>query len=66
LLEITKTKPGIATYCTDLATILNYKYIPFAIFGPGKIELAHQPNEYVELIDYYKSIELLYKFSSEM
>ena len=66
LLEITKTKPGIATYCTDLATILNYKYIPFAIFGPGKIELAHQPNEYVELIDYYKSIELLYKFSSEI
>jgi len=66
LLEITKTKPGTATYCTDLATILDYKYIPFAIFGPGKIELAHQPNEYVELIDYYKSIELLYRFSREI
>ncbi|HEX9868639.1 MAG TPA: M20/M25/M40 family metallo-hydrolase [Candidatus Tectomicrobia bacterium] len=32
--------------------------VPFMIFGPGIPQLAHQPNEYVEIDTYLESIEL--------
>lgn len=66
LLKEAKSKHGIATYCTDGATILLHKYIPFAIFGPGRIELAHQPNEYVLIKDYFKAIKILYNFLTSL
>jgi len=52
-------------YCTDGATIIPKKKIPFVIFGPGKIELAHQTDEYIELNSLYQSIDILLNFLSE-
>lgn len=34
---------------------------PVIVFGPGQTELAHQPNEYVEIKDLYKAVELYKK-----
>ena len=33
------------------------------LFGPGEPEMAHQPNEYVEVQKYADAIELLQRFA---
>ncbi len=38
---------------------------PVIVFGPGKTELAHQPNEYVEIKDLHKAVELYKKIILE-
>jgi len=53
---------GIISYCTDGATIIPKKQIPFVIYGPGTIALAHQPDEYVELNSLYKAVDNLAAF----
>jgi len=53
---------GIISYCTDGATIIPKKQIPFVIYGPGTIALAHQPDEYVELNSLYKAVDNLTAF----
>ena len=37
------------TYGTDGAWIYHRAEIPVAIFGPGNIEQAHKPDEFVQL-----------------
>ena len=34
---------------------------PVIIFGPGKTELAHQPNEYIDITDIEKAVEVYTK-----
>ena len=48
---------GIISYCTDGATIIPKKQIPFVIYGPGTIALAHQPDEYIELNSLYEAVD---------
>ncbi len=47
--------PGFAT---DASALCSQPRIPFAVIGPGRIELAHKPDEYVEIDDYLKAVDL--------
>jgi succinyl-diaminopimelate desuccinylase len=53
--ETPKATPGFAT---DASVFQPASGVPFLIFGPGIPQLAHQPNEYVELDTYMRSIAL--------
>jgi succinyl-diaminopimelate desuccinylase len=53
--ETPKATPG---YATDASVFQPASGAPFLIFGPGIPQLAHQPNEYVEIDTYLKSIDL--------
>ncbi|MGH8068425.1 MAG: M20 family metallopeptidase [Candidatus Entotheonellia bacterium] len=53
--ETPKATPGFAT---DASVFQPASGAPFLIFGPGIPQLAHQPNEYVEIDTYLRSIEL--------
>ena len=53
--ETPKATPG---YATDASVFQPASGAPFLIFGPGIPQLAHQPNEYVEIDTYLRSIEL--------
>jgi succinyl-diaminopimelate desuccinylase len=53
--ETPKATPGFAT---DASVFQPASGAPFLIFGPGIPQLAHQPNEYVEIETYLHSIEL--------
>ncbi|MFZ3578991.1 M20 family metallopeptidase [Virgibacillus sp. DJP39] len=52
------------SYYTDAAVLNPNSRIPTLIYGPGDEELAHQPNEYVDInaylrsIDFYKTLAL--------
>ncbi|MGO9411384.1 MAG: M20 family metallopeptidase [Spirochaetia bacterium] len=47
--------PGFAT---DASALCSDPVIPFVIIGPGREELAHKPDEYVEIKDYLNAVEL--------
>jgi len=53
--ESPKATPGFAT---DASVFQPASGAPFMIFGPGIPQLAHQPNEYVEIDTYLESIQL--------
>ncbi|MBS3787087.1 M20/M25/M40 family metallo-hydrolase [Candidatus Bipolaricaulota bacterium] len=38
---------GVVPYCTDASALLPQLRTPLMICGLGKIEMAHQPDEYV-------------------
>ena len=52
----------ITKYCTDGATIIPEKKIPFIIFGPGDIAQAHQNDEYIELESLYRAVDTFIEF----
>lgn len=52
----------ITKYCTDGATIIPEKKIPFIIFGPGDIAQAHQSDEYIELKSLYRAVDTFVEF----
>jgi len=52
----------ITRYCTDGATIIPIKKMPFIIFGPGDIAQAHQNDEYIELESLYQSVDTFVEF----
>jgi len=52
----------VTKYCTDGATIIPEKKIPFIIFGPGDIARAHQNDEYIELESLYRAVDTFIKF----
>jgi succinyl-diaminopimelate desuccinylase len=58
--ETPKATPG---YATDASVFQPASGAPFLIFGPGIPQLAHQPNEYVEIDTYLQSIELFYELA---
>jgi succinyl-diaminopimelate desuccinylase len=53
--ETPKATPG---YATDASVFQPASGAPFVIFGPGIPQLAHQPNEYIEVETYLQSIDL--------
>ena len=52
----------VTKYCTDGATIIPEKKIPFIIFGPGDIAQAHQKDEYIELESLYRVVDTFIEF----
>lgn len=52
----------ITKYCTDGATIIPIKNMPFIIFGPGDIAQAHQNDEYIELESLYRAVDTFIDF----
>lgn len=49
-----------ANYFTDASVFAKEnKDIPVLLFGPGNPQMAHQPNEYVEMSRYEEAIEVL-------
>jgi succinyl-diaminopimelate desuccinylase len=52
----------ITKYCTDGATIIPIKKMPFIIFGPGDIAQAHQNDEYIELESLYRAVDTFVEF----
>jgi len=62
-LEAAGAKEVIITkYCTDGATIIPGKKMPFIIFGPGDIAQAHQNDEYIELESLYRAVDTFVEF----
>lgn len=53
---------SIIKYCTDGATIIPTKKMPFIIFGPGDITQAHQNDEYIELESLYRAVDTFVEF----
>ena len=47
-----------ATYGTDCSVLQPKVGITNVICGPGSIEQAHQPNEYIDLEELYKSVDV--------
>jgi len=52
----------ITKYCTDGATIIPIKKMPFIIFGPGDISQAHQNDEYIRLESIYRAVDTFFNF----
>jgi len=62
-LQTVRAKEVIITkYCTDGATIIPIKKMPFIIFGPGDIAQAHQNDEYIELESLYRAVDTFVEF----
>jgi len=62
-LQATGIKEVVITkYCTDGATIIPEKKMPFIIFGPGDIAQAHQNDEYIELESLYRAVDTFIDF----
>lgn len=55
----------IVGYTTDAPIFKNFG-APIIVFGPGKTEQAHQPNEYVDVPDLCKAVEYYKKIINSM
>jgi acetylornithine deacetylase/succinyl-diaminopimelate desuccinylase-like protein len=53
---------GLSPYSTDAVSITPTLNIPVLICGPGGIEQAHQPNEFIEIEQIAQSLELFAAF----
>jgi len=53
----------IAPYSTDAVEIVPRLEVPVIIYGPGAIEQAHQPDEYVEVSTLFEALEILTRFT---
>jgi succinyl-diaminopimelate desuccinylase len=51
-------KLGVATYGSDSSVLQNRVGISNIIYGPGSIAQAHQPNEYIEIDELLKSVDV--------
>ena len=52
-------------YATDASALCLDPRIPFVVIGPGREELAHKPDEYVEIDDYLKAVLLYARMAEE-
>ena len=50
------------TYGSDLRLFTNYAKIPAVLYGPGDVRTAHSANEYVQIQDVMKSVEVIANF----
>jgi len=57
LKHLLKTEPKPVPFTTDAPYLAALK-TPIVIFGPGKPQLCHKPNEYIEIKDMKKAVEL--------
>ncbi|TET07705.1 MAG: M20 family peptidase [Candidatus Thorarchaeota archaeon] len=58
--KVTGTEPSLstATYGTDCSVLQPKVGILHVICGPGSIEQAHQPDEYIRLDELYQSVDI--------
>jgi len=56
------TGPIIVPYCTDASALVPQLEVPLVLYGPGAIEMAHQPDEYVEIDSLIESLETFVEF----
>ena len=54
--------PIIVPYCTDASALVPQLEVPLVLYGPGAIEMAHQPDEYVEVDSLIESLETFVEF----
>ena len=45
-------------YATDASVLCADPPVPFVIIGPGREDLAHKPDEYIDIEDYLRAIPL--------
>ena len=66
--EVTGVRPvpSGAMYATDAATLVPVLRAPMIIFGPGRAELAHQPNEYVEIDRVVEAAEIFFMAAARL
>ncbi len=57
---------AIAPYSTDAVAIVPKLNVPVAIYGPGDIAQAHQPDEYVELASLDQALTVLARFVNQV
>ncbi|KAA0550117.1 peptidase [Bacillus sp. BGMRC 2118] len=59
--EVTKNKPVIeaSPWGTDGGLFTQVANIPTIVFGPGKTEVAHHPNEYIEIDKILETAEIM-------
>ncbi|MDQ0245414.1 acetylornithine deacetylase [Bacillus fengqiuensis] len=50
---------GVSTQGTDGSILTNIGHIPVILFGPGKTESAHFPDEYIELEHVFEAAEII-------
>ena len=55
---------GISPYSTDAVSIVPRLGVPVAIYGPGDIALAHQPDEHIELDEIHRALDVLFALVS--
>lgn len=48
-------------YGSDARLLTNYANTPTVLYGPGCIQQAHSVNEYIDIEEYYRSIEVYVK-----
>jgi acetylornithine deacetylase/succinyl-diaminopimelate desuccinylase-like protein len=53
---------GIAPYSTDAVAIVPGREIPLVIYGPGQIEQAHQPNEFLDKAQLDEALRVIGRF----
>ena len=59
--EVTGAEPVVrgCEYGSDARLLTNYANTPTVLFGPGSIQQAHSINEFIDIGNYYKAIEML-------
>jgi len=55
---------AVECFCTD-GPFLAGLGAPVIIFGPGNSELAHKPDEYIELADLQKAVDVYKKIMTK-
>jgi len=55
---------GISPYSTDAVSIVPRLGVPLAIYGPGDIARAHQPDERIELAEIHRALDILFRLVS--
>ena len=55
---------SISPYSTDAVSIVPRLGVSVAIYGPGDIALAHQPDEHIQLDEIHRSLDVLFALVS--
>ena len=65
LLMVNEVNPSIVSFpaWTDASLLSNYAKIPTVVFGPGNLAKAHSKEEYIEIEQLYKALQV-YAFTA--
>ena len=56
---------GMVPFWCDASIMTNEGQIPTVVFGPGDINCAHSPEEWIDTREYEKAIEIFENFAKE-
>ncbi|MFW5928578.1 MAG: M20/M25/M40 family metallo-hydrolase, partial [Thermoplasmatota archaeon] len=65
MLEITDTTTWAVPYGTEMVRFAKSNENTL-ICGPGKVDMAHKPNEYVEIPDLVDAVDVYVRYAKEM